>query len=317
MANSLGLILANRAVVLGAIKARDLLDISVKAEASRAFDTVWVGDSLLAKPRLESVTLLSALAGVTERVRLAVGCMATFVHRHPVMLAKELATIDLLSGGRLEWGMGAGWFPSDYEQSGLPMDPAGVRVGRLDEAITVMKHLFGDGTTNHQGIHYRVSRLDGSPKPVQRPHPPLMIGAAGDRMLGIAARRAGIVGVAQSVATAKVFGDNRTPYDISADRQLARVRRAAGDRYERLEISMTPSGFSVTDDGPHVRAIVAEQVGVAPERIESSPHHLIGTVDEIVEAIEERRARWDVSYWVIPSLYVDEAAPVVARLAGR
>src|SRR2546428_6858188 len=99
MANSLGLILANRAVVLGAIKARDLLDITVQAERSRVFDTVWVGDSLLAKPRLESVTLLSALAGITERVRLAVGCMATFVHRHPVMLAQQWASLDVLSGG--------------------------------------------------------------------------------------------------------------------------------------------------------------------------------------------------------------------------
>src|SRR5258705_9743131 len=100
MTHSLGLTLANRAVVLGAIKARGLLDLSVKAEASRAFDTIWVGDSLLAKPRLESVTLLSALAGVTERVRLAVGCMATFVHRHPVMLAQQWASLDVLSDGR-------------------------------------------------------------------------------------------------------------------------------------------------------------------------------------------------------------------------
>src|SRR2546421_12118648 len=100
MANSLGLILANRAVVLGAIKARDLVDITVQAERSRVFDAVWVGDSLLAKPRLESVTLLSALASVTERVRLAVGCMATFVHRHPVMLAHQWASLDVLSGRR-------------------------------------------------------------------------------------------------------------------------------------------------------------------------------------------------------------------------
>ena len=100
MANSLGLILANRAVVLGAIKARDLVDITVQAERSRVFDAVWVGDSLLAKPRLESVTLLSALASVTERVRLAVGCMATFVHRHPVMLAHQWASLDVLSNGR-------------------------------------------------------------------------------------------------------------------------------------------------------------------------------------------------------------------------
>jgi hypothetical protein len=99
MARSFGLILANRAVVLGAVKVPDLVDLTTQAERSGFFDAVWAGDSLLAKPRLESVTLLSALAAVTTKLRLGVGCMATFVHRHPVMLAHQWASLDVLSGG--------------------------------------------------------------------------------------------------------------------------------------------------------------------------------------------------------------------------
>src|SRR5437879_4982237 len=145
MANSLGLILANRAVVLGAIKARDLLDITVQAERSRVFDTVWVGDSLLAKPRLESVTLLSALAGITERVRLAVGCMATFVHRHPVMLAQQWASLDVLSGGRAWLAVCLGG--PDEQSAAQPLEHrvmgirSSERVGRLEEGIQLLRNV--------------------------------------------------------------------------------------------------------------------------------------------------------------------------------
>src|SRR5258706_6905758 len=146
MTHSLGLIRANRAVVLGALKARDLLDLSVKAEGSRVFDTVWVGDSLLAKPRLESVTLLAALAGVTERVRLAVGCMATFVHRHPVMLAQQWASLDVLSEGRALLAVCLGGPDSAHaaqaaEHAGMGIAPR-ERVQRLEEGIRVLRAPF-------------------------------------------------------------------------------------------------------------------------------------------------------------------------------
>src|SRR5436853_6890383 len=146
MANSLGLILANRAVVLGAIKARDLVDITVQAERSRVFDAVWVGDSLLAKPRLESVTLLSALASVTERVSLAVGCMATFVHRHPVMLAHQWASLDVISNGRA-WLVACLGGPSDANAAQAAehrvMGVASAeRPERLEEGVGILRRLF-------------------------------------------------------------------------------------------------------------------------------------------------------------------------------
>src|SRR2546426_9451470 len=175
MANSLGLILANRAVVLGAIKARDLLDITVQAERWRVFDTVWVGDSLLAKPRLESVTLLSALAGITERVRLAVGCMATFVHRHPVMLAQQWTSLDVLSGGRA-WLVVCLGGPSDANAAQAAEHAVmGVRsserVARLEEGVAILRTLFHETNASHRGRFYAFDGVTLLPRPVQNPCP--------------------------------------------------------------------------------------------------------------------------------------------------
>jgi len=170
---SFGLILANRAVVLGAVKARDLLDIAVDAERSGVFDAVWVGDSLLAKPRLESVTLLSALAGITERVRLAVGCMATFVHRHPVMLAQQWASLDVLSGGRALLAVCLGGPDSanaaqaaEHAVMGIA---SGERVERLEEGIRILRTLFGGKGVSHAGTFYRFDNVTLEPRPIQSP----------------------------------------------------------------------------------------------------------------------------------------------------
>jgi hypothetical protein len=135
-------------------------------------------------------------------------------------------------------------------------------------------------------------------------------------MLGIAARRATIVGVAPSIATAAFWGDARVQPAAAADAQLARVRQAAGDRFDRLELSMVTTAFVVTDRRDEVVASIASHLDFPPEAVLESPYHLIGTVDQIVEALEVRRERWGVSYWTIPVASIDDAAPVVARLAG-
>ncbi len=172
---SFGLILANRAVVLGAIKARDLVEFAVEAEASNQFDAVWVGDSLLAKPRLESVTLLSTLAGVTRRVKLAVGCMATFVHRHPVMFAHQWASLDVLSEGRAWLAVCLGG-PSDANAAqALEHAAMGVRsserVARLEEGVVILRKLFGEIKVSHHGQFYSFEGVTIEPRPVQNPVP--------------------------------------------------------------------------------------------------------------------------------------------------
>jgi alkanesulfonate monooxygenase SsuD/methylene tetrahydromethanopterin reductase-like flavin-dependent oxidoreductase (luciferase family) len=175
VAPSLGLILANRAVVLGAVKVPDLVDLAVQAERSGFFDAVWAGDSLLAKPRLESVTLLSALAGVTGKLRLGVGCMATFVHRHPVMLAHQWASLDVLSGGRSWLAVCLGG-PSEANKAqaaehDVMSIPSAERVGRLEEGIAVLRKLFGGRNVSHQGRFYTFEGVTLEPRPVQQPCP--------------------------------------------------------------------------------------------------------------------------------------------------
>ena len=174
-APSLGLILPNRAVVLGAVTVRNLIDLTTEAEGSGAFDTVWVGDSLIAKPRLESVTLLSTLAGVTSRVRLGVGCMATFVHRHPVMLAHQWASLDVLSGGRSWLAVCLGGPDEQSAAQALEHAAMGVQSGerpaRLEEGITVLRRLFHEERVAHAGRFYRFDGVTILPRPVQQPCP--------------------------------------------------------------------------------------------------------------------------------------------------
>ncbi len=170
-----GLILANRAVVLGVVTARELLDLAVAAEGSGAFDAVWVGDSLLAKPRLEAVSLLSALAGVTSRLRLGVGCLATFVHRHPVLFAHQWASLDALSGGRAWLAVCLGGPDEQSAAQALEHRVMGVRsserVARLEEGIVILRALFHQPRASHRGRFYEFEGVTLEPRPVQQPCP--------------------------------------------------------------------------------------------------------------------------------------------------
>jgi alkanesulfonate monooxygenase SsuD/methylene tetrahydromethanopterin reductase-like flavin-dependent oxidoreductase (luciferase family) len=172
---SFGLILANRAVVLGVIQAGELLELAQQAEASGAIDTVWVGDSLVAKPRLESVTLLSALAGATALVRLGVGCLATFVHRHPVLFAHQWASLDVLSRGRAWLVVCLGGPDQAGPAQALEHRAMSVgsseRVARLEEGITILRSLFRGEPASHQGRFYRFESVRIEPRPVQQPCP--------------------------------------------------------------------------------------------------------------------------------------------------
>jgi len=238
--------------------------------------------------------------------------------RHPVVLAKEAASIDRLSGGRLELGIGAGWMNDDYDHSGIAMDPPGMRIDRLEEALDVLEGLFAPGPFSYEGKHYQISALDGLPKPVRPAGPPLVIGGGGRRLLSLAARRADVVGVNPSVRSGRT--DAAAAQDGAADvtdRKLAWVRDAAGTRYGDIEINMLIFACVVTDDRASVIDAMAPLFGVPPEIVGDHPHAWVGTVAQICDDLVARRERWDASYLVVQGPEaMDAAAPIVARLAG-
>jgi probable F420-dependent oxidoreductase len=240
-------------------------------------------------------------------------------YRHPVMLAKEAATLDLLSGGRLELGIGAGWLQSEYDQAGMTYDPPGVRIQRLSEAIAVLKGLFAESPLTFAGTHYTISNLNGFPKPAQRSHPPILIGAGHKRMLMLAGREANIVGIlTTSVATGRVVDD---PLARMADRvaeQVAWVRAGAGARFAEIELS-TVATLIITDQ----RRTRTEQWirergwnGVTAEQVWDMPAVLIGSVDQLADDLHRRREQLGFSYYVVSDQSAEAAAPLVARLAG-
>jgi probable F420-dependent oxidoreductase len=279
------------------------------------FATLTVPDHLGAQ--FAPIPALAAAASATTSLRLGT-LVACNDYRHPVVHAKDLATLDVLTEGRVEWGIGAGWLAAEYESSGIPFDRGTVRLERLQEAVRVVKALFGPDPVTFDGRHYQVTALDGRPKPVQRPHPPLLIGGSLQRMLGFAAREADIVSVLPSLAGRMVDANAvLDTEDVAADRQIGWVREAAGDRLADVEINMVAFPAIVTKERERRAADVAPGIGLTPAGMLVSPHVWIGTIEQICDSLEERRERWGVSYWVVPATAVQAVAPVVARLAGR
>jgi len=235
-------------------------------------------------------------------------------YKHPVVLAKELATIDVLSGGRLEVGIGAGWMQSDYDQSGIPMERPGVRVSRMEEGIAVIKGCFAPGPFSYEGAHYTISGYDGLPKPAQTP-PPFLIGGGAKRVLSIAAREAQIVGINPSIHSGQVdAAAAQNGASDETDQKLAWVKEAAGDGYADLEINLLQFAGIITDDRKGTAEMMAPLFGLPPEEIDTYPHVCIGSVEEIAESLQMRRERWDASYIVFQGDTMEAMAPVVAAL---
>ena len=238
-------------------------------------------------------------------------------YRHPLVLAKELATLDVLSGGRVEVGLGAGWMTSDYEKSGIPHDGAGVRISRFQEGLAIIKGLFGDEPFSFSGEYYTITNIDGMPKPIQKPHPPILIGGGGRRVLSIAAREADIVGVNFSLAEGEVNPAVAATGTAEATREkVAIVREAAGDRMSDIEMNVMVFLSQVTDDAAGMAERVSPGFGMPADEVRRSPHVLIGSIDEIADTIVQRREEYGFSYICFSWDVMEAMAPVVQRLAG-
>ncbi len=237
------------------------------------------------------------------------------------MLAQDLASLDVLSGGRLEIGIGAGWNAPEYRAIGLPFEAVGTRVARLEEAVAVLKGSFGPGPFSFAGQHYTITELDGRPKPIQRPHPPLFIGGGGRRLLSLAGREADIVGLAPRLLPGE-RGDPSSITIAATEEKIAWVREAAGARFDRLELNIYPSmsPVVVTDHARRAASRLANRlakrtgVEVSPGDLLDSPHIFIGSIDELVDKFRSLRERLGVSSIMVGTL--DELSGVVERLAG-
>ena len=260
---------------------------------------------------------MTAVALATTSLRVGTLVLAND-YRHPAVLAKELASLDVVSGGRLEIGIGAGWMASDYEQAGLGFDRPGVRIERLDEAISVLEGCFADGPFDFEGHHYTIRGLESWPKPVQKPHPPLLMAGGGHRMLALAGRRADIVGINPSLHSGAIDEHaGPTATAEATDAKLAVVREAAGDRFGTMELQTRVHLAVITEDAHGLASAAAPAFGITAEQALASPHALVGTIDECVTRIEGWRERWGISYISVMGNSAEEMAPVVERLAGR
>jgi len=286
----------------------------------RARRVEQLGYSILVVPdhfrdHLAPVPALTAAALATTRLRVG-SLVFSNDFRHPAVLAKEAATIDVLSGGRFELGLGGGWLRAEYDQTGIPFDAPGTRIERLEEAVTIIKGLLAGERVTFAGRHYTIADLEGRPTPVQRPHPPIAIGGGGRRTLTLAAREASIVGL---VPRARRDGSGLDLTDLSdaATREkLEWVRSAAGDRFESLEIHALIQAVAVADRRTAAADDLASRFKVAREVVLETPYVLLGTVEEICESLRQRRERYGISYLTVFERDMEVFAPVVARLAG-
>ena len=266
--------------------------------------------------QLAPIAALMSAADATTKLRV---CSLVFDndYRHPVVLAKEAATLDLLSDGRLDFGLGAGWLTSDYEQAGIPLDPPGIRIDRMAEALAIIKSFFANDKVDFTGAHYKVQDLEARPACVQKPHPPIVLGGGGRRMLRLAAREADIVSVNYNLSEGRV---NRkvaqTGLADATDEKLLWIKEAAGDRFSEIELAVSIFVANVTDDRESMAAAMAPGIGCEPRDVLEIPHFLIGTVEQIVEDLNARRERFGISYLAIPGEAAEALAPVVERLTG-
>jgi probable F420-dependent oxidoreductase len=262
------------------------------------------------------LTALAAAAAVTDSVRLSMFVLANDL-RHPAVLAKEIATLDVISAGRVELGIGAGWNASEYGAMGIPFDPPATRIQRLDESVNLLKGLLTGRATTFPGRHYRTLDLEVRPVPVQA-RIPFVLGGGGRRMLALAVRQADTVSVStdnRARTSAGALSDSIGWRTVA--KQIDWVRDAAGPRFEDLEINFRVLAVAVTEDREAAAHQLSSQFGASPDVILGSPFLFIGSRQEIEDQVYRAREDLGVSYYTISQRHAEMAAPLVATLTGR
>ncbi len=288
------------------------------ARARRAealgYSTLVMPDHLIGT-RMAVAPALVMAAEVTSRLRLG-SLVFDNDFRHPAVLAQEIGTIDVLTSGRFELGIGAGWMRDEYDKTGIPFDGGGTRVDRMAEALVIIKGLFGPGPVTFQGRYYTITDLEGACKPVQRPHPPILIGGGGKRLLSIAATQADIISI---MPRAKLDGSGLEDGDASAaafEQKLRLVRDVAGSRFDQLELNTLVQDVIVTADARGAAATLTGDWGMSVQDLLESPLLLIGTKEEIRQKLRVMRDRLRISYVTVFEKNMEAMAPVIEPLLG-
>jgi probable F420-dependent oxidoreductase len=262
------------------------------------------------------ITSIAMAAARTSSLRVGCRVFACDFH-HPVVLAKEMATLDVMSEGRLEVGLGAGWVRDEYEGLGLHMDPPGTRIARLAQFVSVLREHWSGEQIDIESDHIRVTGFAGRPLPVQRGGPPIMIGGGAPRILGVAGQLADIVSINFNNASGRL--GSASVMSSGADETASKIgwiREGAGDRFDAIELEIGAYFVAVGDGAASKLEAMAGRFGVTPVEFASHPHALFGTVAQIGDSLVERRERYGVSYVTVAQRHLDEFAPVVAALAG-
>ena len=286
------------------------------------YATLLIRDHFIREPfgdQFAPLVALMSAADATTTLRVG-NLVLDNDYRHPVILAKEAATLDVLSHGRFELGLGAGWAKREYEQAGLPFDAPGVRVSRLEETLQVLKGLWAPGPLTFSGTHYTIAHLEGFPKPVQQPHPPIMVGAGGKRMLSLAAREATIIGfLTGDYSTGVEVDDPLKRVGTAIAQKITWVRQAAGERFHDLELSMVLTPVRSADQNRAAEQQAAERgwSSISAEQVLDMPSIVIGSVEQMVEQLYQQRERFGFSYYIVTDQHMQTLAPVVAQLAGK
>jgi probable F420-dependent oxidoreductase len=292
----------------------DWLDQARRAEAL-GYDTLVMPDHL--GRQLSPIGALAAAAAVTARLRIGSFVYAND-YRHPLVLAREASTLDHLSAGRVELGIGAGWNVSDYRQLGMPYDRPGIRIDRMVESLHLVKRLLAGERVTHHGRHYHLEGAHLAPRPVQR-HLPILIGGGGPRLLGIAAREADIVGLLPQF-DARGHPIFTQASEAQTERKVAIIREAAGSReaFERLELNVLVADAGLIGAGASLGgSVLAAVKSVAPLAVGGTPYVLYGSLDHVRDALLRRRERLGISYYVWRARLMETMAPLVEALTGR
>jgi probable F420-dependent oxidoreductase len=301
-------------ISFGGTPTRTELVTAIKRAETAGFDIVSTADHI--SSRLAVMPVLSLAAEISS---MRVGSMVfANDYRHPVVVSRDSATLDILSEGRFELGIGTGWIKEQYDAAGIAYDDAGTRVDRLAEAISVIRGCWTGKPFSFAGVHYQLDQVT-CPSPHQIPHPPVLIAGSGRRMLTLAGQEADIVGISPLGRTAwgfEQFGPSLATSSHRIAAQLDWIRDAAGGRFDDLELSVMAHHLEITDDVVGTATHLASSWGSTPQQIVESPHVFLGPTGRVIETLQERRERYGISYVVFLGADLEAVEPVVGRLAG-